>query len=121
GVDGGMTGLMRHGMYGAYHHCTVLDGEGRETEVVNVVGSICENCDRLATGIRLPKTHVGDIVMTHDTGAHGLAMGFNYNGRLRPKELMLRTDGTVELIRREETIDDLFATLTYQPKQWKQN
>src|SRR3989344_2434297 len=115
GVDGGMTGLMRHGMYGAYHHCTVLGGEGREVEVVNVVGAICENCDRLATQITLPKTKEGDLIITHDTGAHGLAMGFNYNGRLRPKELMLRMDGTVELIRREETIGDLFPTLTFTP------
>lgn len=121
GVDGGMTGLMRHGMYGAYHHSTVLGGEGRETEVVNVVGAICENCDRLATQITLPKTKEGDLIITHDTGAHGLAMGFNYNGRLRPKELMFRTDGTVELIRREEEMADLFATLTFPSKQWKKN
>jgi len=90
-------------------------------EVVNVVGAICENCDRLAAQITLPKTKEGDLIITHDTGAHGLAMGFNYNGRLRPKELMLRMDGTVELIRREETIGDLFTTLTFTPRQWKKN
>lgn len=118
GVDTGMEALMRPAMYGAYHHITVLDKDGevitneeRGNEIVNVVGAICENCDRLATQRELPKTIEGDIIVTHDTGAHGLAMGFNYNGRLRPQELFLKSDGTVKRIRRAETNEDLWRTL----------
>lgn len=118
GVDTGMEALMRPAMYGAYHHITVLDKNGkiitadeRESEIVNVVGAICENCDRLATQRDLPKTIEGDIIVTHDTGAHGLAMGFNYNGRLRPQELYLKKDGSVKRIRRAETNEDLWRTL----------
>lgn len=123
GVEVAMPGLMRHAIYGAYHHATVLDNKGRlctgrRKEVVNVVGSICENCDRLATQRMLPKTREGDFIVTHDTGAHGLAMGFNYNGRLRPQELFLRSDGTVERIRRAETNDDLRATLKFPARSW---
>ena len=119
GVEVAMPGLMRHAIYNAYHHITVLDSNGRpctkrRKEVVNVVGSICENCDRLATQRRLPVTRLGDFIVTHDTGAHGLAMGFNYNGRLRPQELILRSDGTVERIRRAETNDDLRHTLRFE-------
>lgn len=113
GVDACMTALMRPGMYGAYHHITVPARSGTE-EVVDVVGSLCENNDKFAIQRMLPKIHDGDILCIHDTGAHGHAMGFNYNGKLRPKELLLRSDGRVELIRREETIDDLFATLNFE-------
>jgi len=81
---------------------------------VDVVGPLCENNDKFAIQRALPEIQDGDILCIHDTGAHGHAMGFNYNGRLRPKELLLRTDGTVELIRRAETIDDYFATLDFE-------
>jgi diaminopimelate decarboxylase len=113
GVDACMTALMRPGMYGAYHHITVLGKQGNE-ETVDVAGSLCENNDKFAIQRPLPHIVDGDILLIHDTGAHGHAMGFNYNGKPRPKELLLRADGKVELIRREETLDDLFATLSYQ-------
>ncbi|MBW9261433.1 MAG: diaminopimelate decarboxylase [Candidatus Thiodiazotropha sp. (ex. Lucinisca nassula)] len=113
GVDSCMSALMRPGMYGAYHHVSVLNKDG-EDEVVDVVGSLCENNDKFAIQRPLPKIEDGDIICIHDTGAHGQAMGFNYNGKVRPKELLLREDGTVELIRREETLDDLFATLDFE-------
>lgn len=124
GVDTGMPGLMRHAIYGAYHHITVLDSKGRRCdnrlkEWVNVVGSICENCDRLATQRLLPVTMEGDIIITHDTGAHGIAMGFNYNGRTRPQELLLQANGSVKLIRRAETVEDLYRTLDFRPKVWR--
>ncbi len=112
GVDACMSALMRPGMYDAYHHITVLGKEG-ENEVVDVVGSLCENNDKFAVQRALPQIEDGDILCIHDTGAHGHAMGFNYNGKVRPKELLLREDGRVELIRREETLDDLFATLSF--------
>ncbi|MCW8890303.1 MAG: diaminopimelate decarboxylase, partial [Sedimenticola sp.] len=105
--------LMRPGMYGAYHHISVL-GKAGEEEVVDVAGSLCENNDKFAIQRGLPRVVDGDILCIHDTGAHGHAMGFNYNGKARPKELLLRSDGTVELIRREETLEDLFATLSYE-------
>ena len=118
GVDAGMEALARHGIYGAYHHATVLDSQGRfvsheerGTEVVNIVGSMCENNDRLATQRELPRTVIGDIMLTHDTGAHGLAMTGNYNSRLRPQELFLREDGSVLRIRRAENNADLWRTL----------
>lgn len=114
GVDACMSSLMRPGMYGAYHHLSVLGKEG-EQETVDVVGSLCENNDKFAVQRPLPKIEDGDIVLIHDTGAHGHAMGFNYNGKTRPKELLLRSDGSVDLIRREETLDDLFATLNLTP------
>lgn len=119
GVDSCMTALMRPGMYGAYHHITVPFGAGRPLETVDVVGSICENCDKFAIQRKLPKISEGDIIVIHNTGAHGLAMGFNYNGRLRPQELFLRSDGSVELIRRAEMVADLFATLRFTSKRWK--
>ncbi len=113
GVDACMSALMRPGMYGAYHHITVLNKSG-ETEVVDVAGSLCENNDKFAIQRALPKIEDGDTLLIHDTGAHGHAMGFNYNGTVRPKELMLREDGSVELIRREETLTDLLATLQFE-------
>lgn len=113
-VDACMSSLMRPAMYGAYHHITVLGGKGRKTEVVDVVGSLCENNDKFAVQRKLPKITEGDILLIANSGGHGYAMCFQYNGRLRPKELMLRKDGTVELIRREETPDDYFQTLKFQ-------
>jgi diaminopimelate decarboxylase len=104
----------------AYHHITILDPRGNPRrggeEVVDVVGPLCENNDKFAKQRSLPKARVGDIMVQHDTGAHSPAMTGNYNGWLRIQQLMLRTDGSVELIRRAETFDDLFATLKFEPK-----
>ena len=114
GLDGNMANLMRPGMYGAYHHITVL---GKEQAPVNhsydIVGSLCENNDKFAIDRDLPAVDIGDFVVLHDTGAHGHSMGFNYNGKLRSAELLLRPDGTVKQIRRAETLDDHFATLDF--------
>jgi len=122
GVDACMSSLMRPGMYGAYHHISVLDKEEQpKNTVADVVGSLCENNDKFAIQRELPAIADGDILIIHDTGAHGHAMGFNYNGKLRPKELLLRTDGSVELIRREETPEDYFATLNFARDMMKQN
>jgi diaminopimelate decarboxylase len=116
GVDANMSSLMRPAMYGAYHHITVPAKAGAaETVTVDVVGALCENNDKFAIQRELPPIDEGDILCIHDSGAHGHSMGFNYNGRLRPKELLLRTDGSVELIRRAETLEDYFATLTFDP------
>ncbi len=115
GVDACMSALMRPGMYGAYHHVTVLGKEGNE-ETVDLVGSLCENNDKFAVQRPLPRIEDGDLVLIHDSGAHGHAMGFNYNGKLRPQELLLRSDGSVERIRRAETLDDYFATLEFEPE-----
>lgn len=115
GVDACMSALMRPGMYGAYHHITIPGKEDANRRVrVDVVGSLCENNDKFAEERLLPEIEDGDAVLIHDTGAHGHAMGFNYNGKIRPKELLLRADGSVELIRREETFEDLFATLNFE-------
>lgn len=115
GVDACMSALMRPGIYGAYHHITVSGKENAEHDtIVDVVGSLCENNDKFAVQRALPRIDEGDLIMIHDTGAHGHAMGFNYNAKLKPKELLLREDGSVDLIRREETIEDYFATLTYE-------
>ena len=104
----------------AYHHITILDPAGKARrggeEIVDVVGPLCENSDKFAKQRVLPKTSVGDIMVQHDTGAHSPAMGGNYNGWLRPQQLLLRSNGAVELIRRAETLDDLFATLNFEPK-----
>ena len=109
-----MSSLMRPALYGAYHHIDVLGKNGSESlETVDVVGSLCENNDKFAIQRHLPPIADGDLLIIHDTGAHGHAMGFNYNGKLRPKELLLREDGSVELIRRAETNDDYFATLNF--------
>lgn len=116
GVDASMSSLMRPAIYGAYHHIEVLGKDGSAgTEVVDVVGSLCENNDKFAVQRELPKIVDGDILIIQDTGAHGIAMGFNYNGNLRPKELLLGTDGRVELIRRAERVEDYFATLSFTP------
>ncbi|HLC87931.1 MAG TPA: diaminopimelate decarboxylase [Patescibacteria group bacterium] len=114
GVDACMANLMRPGMYGAYHHETVLGKEDApQTETYDVVGSLCENNDKFAIDRKLPKIEIGDIIVIHDTGAHGYSMGFNYNGKLRSAELLLKPDGFVEHIRRAETLDDYFATLDF--------
>jgi diaminopimelate decarboxylase len=117
GVDACMSALMRPAIYGAYHHITVIGKHPkRHFEKVDVVGSLCENNDKFAIQRRLPEIKDGDRLLIHDTGAHGHAMGFNYNGRMRPKELLLRSDGAVELIRRAETVADYFATLNFKPQ-----
>ena len=121
GVDAAtMSANPRPAIYGAYHHITILDPSGKpkhgREEIVDIVGPLCENSDKFAKQRLLPETIEGDIMVQHDTGAHSPAMGGNYNGWLRPQQLLLRTDGTVELIRRAETIDDLFATLNFKPK-----
>ena len=104
----------------AYHHITILDPSGKprdgDEEVVDVVGPLCENNDKFAKQRRLPRTEVGDIMVQHDTGAHSPAMASNYNGWLRPQQLLFKADGRVELIKRAETIDDLFATFNFIPK-----
>jgi diaminopimelate decarboxylase len=116
GLDSSMANLMRPALYGAYHHITVLGKEDAEaSEVYDVTGSLCENNDKFAIDRKLPEIEVGDYVVIHDAGAHGYAMGFNYNGKLRSAELLLTEKGKVELIRRAETIDDYFATLAYNP------
>lgn len=115
GVDANMSALMRPGMYGAYHHIEVLGKEiDDKAQVVDVVGALCENNDKFAVQRLLPEIEDGDLLIIQDTGAHGYSMGFNYNGRLRPKELLLCEDGTIELIRRAETIEDYFATLKFE-------
>ena len=112
GVDACMADLMRPGMYGAYHEVTVSGKEAApKTEVYDVVGSLCENCDKFAVQRPLPKIDMGDLVIIHDAGAHGRAMGFNYNGKLRAGEILMRCDGSFKEIRRRETVQDLFATL----------
>ena len=112
GVDACMADLMRPGMYGAYHEVTVSGKEAApKTEVYDVVGSLCENCDKFAVQRPLPKIENGDLVIIHDSGAHGRAMGFNYNGKLRAGEILMRCDGSFKEIRRRETVQDLFATL----------
>lgn len=123
GVDANMSALMRPGMYGAYHHISVCQRDQQSQQVsdvapetVDVVGSLCENNDKFAIQRPLPRTQPGDLLIIHDTGAHGHAMGFNYNGRLRPQELLLREDGSVHLIRRQETLSDYFATLDFEPR-----
>ena len=116
GVDACMSALMRPALYGAYHHIEVLGKNGSNTlETVDVVGSLCENNDKFAIQRELPPIEDGDLLIIHDTGAHGHSMGFNYNGKLRPQELLLREDGRVELIRRAETNQDYFSTLDFEP------
>ena len=112
GVDACAANLMRPAMYGAYHHITVLGKENEPCDhVYDVTGSLCENNDKFAIDRKLPKIDIGDIIVIHDAGAHGFAMGYNYNGRLRSAELLLREDGSVAEIRRAETVEDYFATL----------
>ncbi|WP_296559576.1 diaminopimelate decarboxylase [uncultured Acetobacterium sp.] len=114
GLDACAANLMRPAMYGAYHHITVM---GKEDAPLNhrydVTGGLCENNDKFAVDRQLPKIDIGDLVVLHDTGAHGFAMGYNYNGKLRSAEVLLKEDGSTELIRRAETPDDYFATLDF--------
>jgi diaminopimelate decarboxylase len=115
GVDSCMSALMRPALYEAYHHIDVLGkADQPQDQVYDVVGSLCENNDKFAVQRELPKIEEGDLLLIHDTGAHGHAMGFQYNGRLRPQELLLCADGSVELIRRAETNDDYFATQNFE-------
>lgn len=112
GLDACMANLMRPGMYGAYHHITVAGKENsKHDHVYDVTGSLCESRDRFAVDRLLPKIEIGDLLVIHDTGAHGHSMGFNYNGKLRSSELLLRENGDVVEIRRAETIEDYFASL----------
>ncbi|MBP3886028.1 MAG: diaminopimelate decarboxylase [Olsenella sp.] len=116
GVDACAANLMRPMLYDAYHHITVMGKEDAPaTHKYDVVGMLCENSDRLATGRLLPEVEEGDLLFIHDTGAHGHSMGYNYNGRLRSAEVLLREDGSTRLIRRAETPADYFATLDVLP------
>ncbi|HIT66411.1 MAG TPA: diaminopimelate decarboxylase [Candidatus Merdisoma merdipullorum] len=111
GVDACAVNLMRPAMYGAYHHITVMGKEDEPCDhTYDVTGSLCENNDKFAIDRKLPKIEKGDLLVIHDTGAHGYAMGYNYNGKLKSAELLLKEDGSVQLIRRAETPKDYFAT-----------
>lgn len=114
GLDACAVNLMRPAMYGAYHHITVM---GKETapcdHKYDVTGSLCENNDKFAIDRMLPKIDIGDLLVIHDTGAHGFSMGYNYNGKLRSAEVLLKEDGSTELIRRAETPEDYFATFDF--------
>ena len=114
GVDACAVNLMRPAMYGAYHHITVMGREEEPcTRMYDVVGSLCENNDKFAIDRMLPEIRKGDLLFIHDAGAHGFAMGYNYNGKLKSAELLLKEDGTVEMIRRAETPEDYFATFDF--------
>ncbi len=114
GVDATACDLMRPAMYGAYHHITVLGKENAPCDhKYDITGSLCENNDKFAVDRMLPEIDTGDLLVIHDTGAHGYSMGYNYNGRLRHTELLLKEDGSVEMIRRAETPSDYFATFDF--------
>lgn len=114
GLDACMANLMRPAMYNAYQHITVMNKENKAHDYVyDVTGSLCEPIDRFAVDRKLPEIEIGDLLVIHDTGAHGHAMGFNYNGKLRSSELLLRENGNVKEIRRAETVDDYFRTLDF--------
>ncbi len=111
GVDACAVNLMRPAMYGAYHHITVMGKENEPCDhIYDVTGSLCENNDKFAIDRPLPKIDMGDYLVIHDTGAHGFAMGYNYNGKLKSAEILLKEDGSAQLIRRAETPKDYFAT-----------
>ena len=111
GVDACAVNLMRPAIYGAYHHVTVLGKENQPCDhKYDVTGSLCENCDKFAVDRMLPKIERGDLLFIHDAGAHGFSMGYNYNGKLKSAEILLKTDGTFQMIRRAETPKDYFAT-----------
>ena len=113
GVDACAVNLMRPAMYGAYHHITVMGKEDQPCDhLYDVTGSLCENNDKFAIDRYLPQVDKGDLLVIHDTGAHGFAMGYNYNGKLKSAEILLHEDGSFEMIRRAETAKDYFATLT---------
>jgi len=112
GLDACAANLMRPAMYGAYHHITVLGKENEKCDhMYDITGGLCENNDKFAIDRMLPKIDIGDYIVIHDTGAHGFSMGYNYNGKLRSAELLLKEDNTVKLIRRKEEPKDYFATL----------
>ena len=111
GVDASAANLMRPAFYGAYHHITNVTRPDAPIEVVDVAGSLCENNDKFAVKRELPRAEVGDILVIHDSGAHGFSMGYNYNGRLRSSEILLQEDGTARMIRRAERPEDYFATI----------
>jgi len=112
GTDSCMADLMRPGMYGAYHHVTAFGKEGMApSQTCDITGSLCENCDKFATDREMPELEIGDLLAIHDSGAHGRAMGFNYNAKLRAGEILYRENGTALQIRRRETMEDYFATL----------
>ncbi|MCI9264582.1 MAG: diaminopimelate decarboxylase [Oscillospiraceae bacterium] len=114
GVDACAANLMRPAMYGAYHHITVMGKEDKPSDhTYDVVGSLCENNDKFAIDRELPEIETGDLLVIHDSGAHGFSMGYNYNGKLRSAELLLREDGSVKLLRRAETPEDYFATMIF--------
>ena len=114
GVDACACNLMRPAMYGSYHHITVMGKENAPCDhMYDVTGGLCENNDKFAVDRMLPKIDMGDLMVIHDTGAHGFAMGYNYNGKLRSAELLLKEDGSVEMIRRAETVEDYFRTLVW--------
>lgn len=114
GLDACAANLMRPAIYGAYHHITVLGRENSPCDhKYDITGGLCENCDKFAVDRMLPKIEIGDYIAIHDTGAHGFSMGYNYNGKLRSSELLLRGDGSVKLIRRAETPEDYFATFDF--------
>ena len=114
GVDACAANLMRPAMYGAYHHITVMGKEDAPCDrKYDVTGSLCENNDKFAVDRMLPEVEIGDLLVIHDTGAHGFSMGYNYNGRLRSAEVLLRPDGSTKLIRRAETPEDYFATMVF--------
>lgn len=114
GVDACAVNLMRPAMYGAYHHITVMGKENAPCDhMYDIVGSLCENNDKFAIDRMLPEIEKGDLLVIHDTGAHGFAMGYNYNGKLRSAELLLKEDGSAEMIRRAETPKDYFATFDF--------
>ncbi len=114
GVDACAANLMRPAIYGAYHHITVAGKENAPCDhLYDVTGSLCENSDKFAIDRKLPKIDMGDILVIHDTGAHGYSMGYNYNGKLRSAEVLLKEDGSFELIRRAETPKDYFATIDF--------
>ena len=116
GVDACAANLMRPAIYGAYHHITVLGKEDEPCDrIYDVTGGLCENNDKFAVDRPLPKIEIGDIVVIHDTGAHGFSMGYNYNGKLRSAEVLLKEDGSHQLIRRAETPADYFATFDFTP------
>ena len=116
GLDACAADLMRPAMYGAYHHITVLGKENQPCDhKYDVTGGLCENNDKFAIDRMLPETNIGDIVAIHDTGAHGFAMGYNYNGKLRSAEVLLKEDGSHQLIRRAERPEDYFATFDFSP------
>ncbi len=114
GLDSCMADLMRPALYGAYHHISILGKENETlTHTYDVTGSLCENNDKFAIDRKMSKINIGDILVIHDTGAHGHAMGFNYNAKLRSAEFLLKPDGSFQMIRRAETYDDYFATLDF--------